>query len=117
MINVVSSSRYKINRKEIKNQTTDFLEKAGYHEQYLLNIVFVGRNKMKSVSQKYKKEPVALPVLAFPYNEINNQDEKFLGEIILCYPQVILLAAERNKKVDDMILKLIQHGINNLLNN
>lgn len=88
------------------------LEKAGCQNQ-TLNIVFVGKNKMKTISKKYKKEPVALPVLSFPYKE-NVEDTNLLGEVILCYPQIVLLAAERNKKVDDMVAHLIEHGIKNL---
>lgn len=116
MINIISSSRYKINRKKIRTEATAFLEKAGETSGYVLNIVFVGKNKMKAVSQKYKKESVALPVLSFKYDEINEKGETLLGEIILCFPQVVLLSAERNKRVDEMIKFLIEHGINNLIN-
>ena len=37
------------------------------------------------------------------------------GEICMCYAQAVLLAAERNKKVDDTLKSLIEHGINNLV--
>ena len=47
MINIVSSSRYRINRKKIKV----FVENVFINEQissnYSLNVVFVGKNKMK----------------------------------------------------------------------
>ena len=38
-----------------------------------------------------------------------------LGEIFICYPQAVLLAAEKNKKVDDMMTFLLHHAIDNLL--
>lgn len=115
MINIICSSRYKINRKEVKSLASAFLFKRNYDNHYTLNIVFIGRNKMKSISSQYKKEPVALPVLSFPFKDDKQIGGKFLGEVILCYPQVVLLAAERNKKVDNMINILIEHGINNIL--
>ena len=114
MVNIICPSRYKINRNQIKEKLGLFLKQSGHQEETLLNIIFVGKNKIRSLSKKYKKEDVAHPVLAFSYHEKNN-DEKFLGEIVLCYPQAILLAAERQKRVDDIIWQLIKHGINNLL--
>lgn len=115
MINIICSSRYKINRKEIKTLASAFLLKKNHDDHYTLNLVFIGRNKMKTICEQYKKEPIALPVLSFPYKGTDEIDKKFLGEVILCYPQIILLAAERNKRVDNMINVLIEHGVKNLL--
>lgn len=113
-VNIVSSSRYKINRKQIKNEVTEWCRQYGLADQYTINIVFIGRTKMKKIASQYKKEDVALPVLAFPYLKEKINNEKLLGEIFICYPQTILLAAERNRKVDETILKLIEHGLENL---
>lgn len=115
MINIVTSSRYKINRQKIKLFVREFLEKKGVNPDTSLNVVFVGKNKMKSFTIKYKKESETLPVLSFTYNEKVGDAETLLGEVILCFPLVILLAAERNKRVDEMINELVKHGIENLL--
>ena len=117
MINILSSSRYKINRHEIKTKAAALLSPSASKVNYLMNIVFVGKNKMGFLSKKYKKESVVLPVLSFPYHIKNKKGENFIGEVVICYPQAILLAAERQKKVDDIIWQLVQHGINNLLDN
>jgi len=84
----------------------------------VLNIVFVGKKKMKTVSKKYKQENVALPVLSFSYLEESktSKADNVLGEIFICYPQAVLLAAEKDKKVDNIILQLLKHGIDNILN-
>ena len=113
MINVISSSRYKINRKSLKKNVEKLMLERGIGENNNINIVFVGKIKMKSIVKKYKKENEPLPILTFKYDEQQNEG-KFLGEIIICYPQTLLLAAERNKLVDEMILKLIDHGLKNL---
>ncbi len=112
MINIVTSSRYRINKNKIRAETEEFMQ----HKDKVttVNIVFVGRNKMKAITQQYKKEPYALPVLSFPYNNEPPSDP-VLGEVVICYPLAVLLAAERNKKVDDMIMFLVKHGIENLL--
>lgn len=115
MINIVSSSRYKINRQKIKIFIQETFEKKQVDPNYSLNVVFVGKNKMKVFTEKYKNEKETLPILSFKYNEEVGEKEILLGEIIICYPLVILLAAERNKRVDEMINDLVKHGIENLL--
>lgn len=115
MINIVTSSRYKINRQKIKFLVENISEKEQLTSKYSLNIIFVGKNKMKSLTEKYKNEKEILPVLSFPYNEKVAEEEILLGEVVVCYPLVILLAAERNKRVDEIINELIKHGVENLL--
>ncbi|PIS15614.1 hypothetical protein COT62_02545 [Candidatus Roizmanbacteria bacterium CG09_land_8_20_14_0_10_41_9] len=116
MIYIVTSSRYKINRRKIRKEAQDILDAYEVSPDLILNIVFVGRNKMKTISKKYKNEEVALPVLSFDYSKEAQSDGKLMGEIVICYPQAILLAAERERRVDETITKLIRHGIENILN-
>lgn len=115
MINVVTSSRYTIDRKKIRQLVSEYLFERGIGNEHILNVVFVGKNKMKSITLKYKHEDQALPVLSFPYKNEKSEDGNLLGEVIVCYPLAILLAAERSKKVDDLMVYLIKHGIDNLL--
>ncbi len=113
MLNIVSSSRYKINRKLLRKVGTEFLLKNSIPNNVEINLIFIGKNKMKDLVAKYKKEDEALPVLSFKYNE-TVENESLLGEVFICYPQAILLAAEREKKVDNIIIYLMEHGISNL---
>ena len=115
MIHIITSSRYKINRKRITQFIMHLLSSEGVGSDIHLNCIFVGKTKMKSIALRYKKEDVALPVLSFSYKDEPIHDDRLLGEVFLCYPQVVLLAAERNKKVEDMIDAMIKHGIENLL--
>ena len=115
MINFVSSSRYKINKKSLKVLVSEIISKLDVSPDLTINVVFIGKNKMRELALSYKKEDVALPVLSFPYKEEVLEGESILGEIFICYPQAILLAAERNRKVEETILGLIKHGIENLI--
>ena len=115
MIHIITSSRYKINRKRIVAYIEELLRTYEVGNDFHLNCIFVGKTKMKSIALRYKKEDVALPVLSFSYKDEPIHDDRLLGEVFLCYPQVVLLAAERNKKVEDMIDTMIKHGIENLL--
>ena len=115
MINIVSSSRYNVHKSKLVIYAEFLLRKYNVSEDAVLNIAFVGIRKMKEISKTYKHENVALPVLAFPYKDEKIENEKLLGEIVLCYPQVVLLAAERAKKLDDVMYQLVEHGLQNLL--
>lgn len=115
MVQVITSSRYPVDKKRIQRLLSEAYVTYSIDQNYSLNVVFVGKNKMRSIASTYKHEDIALPVLAFPYSTHTDMGESLLGEIILCYPQVVLLAAERNKRLDPMIDELIIHGLKNLL--
>ncbi|PIV09019.1 hypothetical protein COS31_01575 [Candidatus Roizmanbacteria bacterium CG02_land_8_20_14_3_00_36_15] len=112
MVNIVCPGRYKIDRHFIGLIASEFLQKLGVSSSQQLNIIFVGRNKMKSIAFKYKKEKLAIPILSFPYDR---EKDNLVGEVFICYPQAVLLAAERNKRVDQILKSLIEHGIENII--
>jgi rRNA maturation RNase YbeY len=119
MIQLFTNSRYKINKKFILSELSKQTSLMAMIGDENINIIFIGKRKMLEIANKYKSENEALPVLTFPY--LKNSDdlkdvpeEKVIGEIFICYPQAVLLAAERNKVVDKMMLELIVHGINNI---
>lgn len=116
MVNIYSSSRYKISKKEIRAIVELLYKKHAIDDSYVLNVVFVGKIKMRSIAKTYKREDEALPILAFPYLKENMMgEEKVLGELFICYPQAVVMAAHRNKKVGDILAWLIDHGFTNLL--
>jgi rRNA maturation RNase YbeY len=117
MVKIFSATRLKLDKSAISRITQDIMIKKGIAPEYLINVVFVGKRKMKKIANTYKKENVALPVLTFSYKDMpeEEREENLFGEIIICYSQAILLAAEREKKVMNMLTDLIDHGLNNLL--
>ena len=44
------------------------------------------------------------------------REPQVIGEVIICFPQAVLLAAEKDKHLDSMLSDLILHGIQNILN-
>lgn len=115
MIAIVASSRYKIDRKKVKSSVAEWMNKLNIY-QADFNVILVGKNKMRSLTDKYKKDDVLHPVLSFDLrNHGEIQRENVTGEVFICYPQAILLASERNKRVDDTIIELIEHGISSIM--
>ncbi|MBP9815900.1 rRNA maturation RNAse YbeY [Candidatus Woesebacteria bacterium] len=118
MIHIVVGNRYKVERKMYASAAQNYLDQKGIEQDAQVNIIFVGKRKMTEIAAKYKNERVALPVLSFSYmSDPEYEKEKLIGEVYLCYPQVVLLAAEKDKSVDTMMIEMIEHGINNLLSN
>ena len=131
MIYIIDAARFKVDRVFVKETVHAYLASQGVSPDIDLNIIFVGKRKMLYIATVYKREPEALPVLSFPYltqkkmqvspdkdltpKKDRGEESPLLGEVFLCYPQVVLLAAERNKKVDETLTSLLQHGIHNLL--
>ncbi|HLD27190.1 MAG TPA: rRNA maturation RNase YbeY [Patescibacteria group bacterium] len=113
MILIFSHSRFKINRRAIQKSIGEILKKEGRKEKDSLNIIFVGVRKMRQIGLKLKNEKKAYPVLSFSY--LNDEMQKdLIGEIVICYPQAVLLAAEREKRVHAVIMQLIEHGVRSL---
>jgi len=115
MINIISPSRYLLEKKELKKTISIYLDQKGLDDTIDINLIFIGKRKMRFIASTYKKEDIALPVLSFDYAEDKHITSNLLGEVFLCYPQIVLLAAERNKKVSEMIIEMIKHGVENLL--
>lgn len=120
MIKIFSRSQYKIDRKRIITTINNYLKEKGFNENKVINIIFLGKRKMKKIIQEYKKKNEVLPLLSFSYKENGDFDyfpseEKTIGEIFICYPQAVLLAAEKEKEVDKLIIELIKHGIENII--
>lgn len=115
MVKIVSTSRFKLDKTALAQRAENYLKKLDVNEKFFITVVFVGKRKMHSFSKLYKKEDVALPVLSFFYGQDTGSDSPY-AEIIVCYPQAVLLAAERNKTVDVQITNLVEHGIRNLVN-
>ena len=115
MINIICPSRYKITRPVIKKYAEEALSGYEWPSEMTVNVIFVGKIKMRSIAKTYKQENVALPVLTFHYGKNLDTNTEEVGEIFICYPQAVLLAAEREKTVNQIMEFLISHAVDNLL--
>ncbi len=119
MIRIISPSRYIVDKQSLKSEVTGHLTKKMIQDRPNINIIFVGMRAMKTISKDFAKSDVVHPVLSFDYSKDrigpSGEEESLLGEVVICYPQAILLATERDRSVNSTISELVIHGVDNLL--
>lgn len=109
-----ADSRYKLDKRFVKT----YLKKQ-WQERDLpdgaLSIAFVGSRKGRELAKTYLHEQVEHPVLTFPYlshvRKFPNETEHLQGEIVICYPQVSLYAADKNQEINKVVSHFIDHAL------
>lgn len=113
-------SRYKVNRKRIKNTISNLLKDQGVLKSVEVSVAIVGDRKMRELSKKYKGEDKTRNILSFSQVEGEKappagDDILRLGDVVISYPVVIQEAAKQEKLVDDRVDELVSHGLMHLL--
>lgn len=112
-------SRYKVNRKKVKEAIHEVLDDHGISSPCEVSLAFVGDRKMHALNLKFRNLDKTTNILSFPLNEGEQThlptDLMRLGDIVISYPQIIKEAAEEEVMVDDKIDQLVRHGLLHLL--
>lgn len=112
-------SRYKVNRKRIKEIIKSVLDQHQVSSKTEVSVAIVGDRKMRDLSKKFKGEDKTRNILSFSLSEGEQtylpKDVLRLGDIVLSYPVVILESSRDDMLVDDKIDELIAHGMEHLL--
>lgn len=112
-------SRYKINRKRIKQVIEKTINKNEVGGPVEVSVAIVGDRKMRELSKKYKGEDKTRNILSFSLREgepiKTPTDVLRLGDIVLSFPQVINDAVRDEMLVDDKVDQLVEHGLMHLL--
>lgn len=124
-----TDTRYPVNRKVVRAAVDDALKKYKMGDgNFEVSVAVVGSRKMKMISEKYLGDGQMHEILSFPFEAIYQQPfgagQGFvnppdgvlrLGDIILCWPYVLVQAAGDEMMVDDKIYDLICHGVEHLI--
>lgn len=122
---ISTDTRYKVNRKIIRKAVEETLNKnkAGNLDAEV-SIAVVGERKMKTLTDKYKKDDKKHQILSFSNEDISQIGKGFvnppdgalrLGDIVLCWPQLLLEASKDDIMVDEELYDLTSHGVEHLL--
>lgn len=116
---VFVESRYKLNRKRIRQTVSETLSKNGVVAPAEVSIAIVGNRKMRALNKKYRGIDKTTNVLSFSQTEGEGPpkplDKLYLGDVVVSYPVVIEEAALEKMLVDDKIAELVEHGVLHLL--
>lgn len=124
-----TDSRYPVNRKIVRKAIDDTLKKFKIdNDNFEVSVAVVGARKMKVIGDKYLNDGKKHEILSFPFEEISSHRDGAqqgfisapdgilrLGDIVLCWPEVVSLAASEASMVDDKIYDLIGHGMEHLM--
>lgn len=118
-IPIYVESRYKINRKKIKETVIKTLLKQQINSPVEVSIAVIGSRKMHALNKKYRDIDKPTNVLSFSQTEgeavMQPPDKLYLGDIVLCYPIVVEECARENSLIDDRVNELVEHSLMHLL--
>lgn len=116
---VKADSRYRFNRKKIRDGVLKVLSDHGIRQPVELSLMVVGERKIRDLEKKYFGEDKVTDVLSFPQlegRELPGEEKVLLlGDVVVCYPQAKRQALKFNKLLDDEIEFLTCHGVLHLL--
>lgn len=112
-------SRYKVNRKKIKESVERILEEHKINASCEVSVAVVGNRKMRALNKKYRSIDKSTNVLSFPQQEGDViapvANTLYLGDIVIAYPKVIEEASRENMLVDEKVSELVEHSVRHLL--
>ena len=115
VIEVKKDPRYRIKMAFLKSTAQKILREFGLEEKTQLGLVLVGKRKAKSLNQDFRKQDYIPAVLSFPYKEETPEENYFLGDVVVCFPLAREKAVLENQTIEQAMVDLIKHGINNLV--
>lgn len=119
-----TDTRYPVNRKIIRKAVVDVFAKNKINSDAEVSVAVVGERKMKVLTGKYLSDGKNHEILTFALEDasevrggfVNPPDEVLrLGDVVLCWPEVLQLAAKEDILVDDEVYFLTAHGVEHLL--
>ncbi|OGM14504.1 rRNA maturation RNase YbeY [Candidatus Woesebacteria bacterium RIFCSPLOWO2_01_FULL_39_23] len=119
---VKKQSNYPVNAPLLKKRITRFFEGQGIVSDSDVVIAIVGKKAMLDLAKKFLCENKVLHnVLSFTESEVNKKfieakkDVNHLGEIVICYPQVVVEANKEDRLIEDKVYELAEHGADHLM--
>lgn len=117
---VKKQSHFPIKSTVIKKRLSTFLKERGMVSDCLVSVALVGKKKMLDISDRYLKDKKVHNVLSFTEDEAKDKfiyppDKIYLGEIIICFPKAIEEAKSEEKRIDEKVAELIEHGALHLM--
>lgn len=77
----------------------------------ILEVIVVGNAEIKKLNSKYRRKNKITDVLSFAWREDKKIKSEYIGEIYICFPQIVKQAKEYKVTVKDEFARMLVHGI------
>lgn len=81
---------------------------VSYPDGFTVSVVVVGSLAMRQLNKQYRSVDSVTDVLSFPYDEAS-------GEVVICYPQALDQASQKQSPPQTELAWLLIHGILHVL--
>lgn len=80
-----------------------------------LSLVLTGDEKLHELNQQFMGEDHATDVLSFPSGELGNEDDAYLGDVLISVPRAATQAQAAGHSLAEELQLLAIHGVLHLL--
>ena len=126
VVDILSDSKFPVSRSVIRERVVDVLAKNGVKGKVYVSVAVVGDRKMRWMNKKFRDKDYTTDVLSFPTNDpsqniddegfvYSGEGERVLGDVLVSYPQALMMASRLNQMVDQVVADLVEHGMMHLL--
>jgi len=104
-LEINNTTKQKVDKKLLQKAGDVFGKKMGFSKR-LVSVAIIGEKRMKRINSTYRKINKATDVLSF-----RDADKDFLGEVIICYPQIKKQAKQQGIPIKDELVFIFMHGL------
>jgi rRNA maturation RNase YbeY len=118
---VKKQGNYPVSTPKLKNKLVDFFKKQGIVSDADVSILITSQSQALKIAKKHLGDNNVHNVLSFPGSETVGEfsyppdDIIHLGEIVLCYPEMVKEAKYEGKRIDEKAYELVEHAARHLL--
>jgi len=109
-VEINNTTKHKIDTKVLKKAADLFGQEMNVADKEV-SAAFVSPKQIRSLNKQYLGIDKVTDVLAFP----ESIDDKFFGEVVMCYTQIIKQAQEQGAIIKDELTFIFIHGLLHLL--
>ncbi len=125
-VDISADSKFPVDRASIRARIAEVLGLYRVRGDMYVSVMIVGDRKMRWINKEYRNKDYATDVLSFPTEDPSQkmeevgfkqegEDYSVLGDIVVSYPQAVKIAAEKGKRLDEVVGNLVEHGMLHLL--
>lgn len=124
-VEITTDTRYPVNRKVVRQAVVDTISQNRLSAADVeVSVSVIGSRKMKNLLRDYLDDGNAHSVLSFALEDVSDSGSGFinapsqplaLGDIVICWPELLREAAAADMMVDVRLAFLVSHATEHLL--